>query len=71
MKDKERYDIRSDQGSSGGHRPSRSEVSGGTLQYKFYCQLPMGAFQRQILIVQAIKTNKQTKNTQELSINNY
>ena len=30
----------------------------------------MGAFQRQILIVEAIKTNKQTKNTQELLINN-
>ena len=31
-----------------------------TIQYKFYCQLPMGAFQRQILIVQVIKkqTNK-------------
>ena len=30
------------------------------IQYKFYCQLPMGAFQRQILIVQVIKkeTNK-------------
>ena len=46
------------------------------MQYKFYCQLPMGAFQRQILIVQVIKkkTNKQTNNnkkiTQELSINN-
>ena len=26
-----------------------------TMQYKFYCQLPMGAFQRQILIVQVIK----------------
>ena len=35
------------------------------MQYKFYCQLPMGAFQRQILIVQVIKnkqTNKQTNN---------
>ena len=44
-----------------------------TIQYKFYCQLPMGAFHRQILIVQVIKkqTNKQTKNTQELSINNF
>ena len=45
-----------------------------TIQYNtnLYCQLPMGAFQRQILIAQAIKkTNKQTKNTQELSINNY
>ena len=26
-----------------------------TIQFKFYCQLPMGAFQRQILIVQVIK----------------
>ena len=26
-----------------------------TIQYKFYCQLPKGAFQRQILIVQVIK----------------
>ena len=26
-----------------------------TIQYKFYCQLPMRAFQRQILIVQVIK----------------
>ena len=44
-----------------------------TIQYKFYCQLPMGAFHRQILIVQVIKkqTNNQTKNTQELSINNF
>ena len=33
-----------------------------TMQYKFHCQLPMGAFQRQILIVQVIKkriVNKQ------------
>ena len=27
------------------------------LQYKFYCLLPMGAFQRQVLIVQVIKNN--------------
>ena len=37
-------------------------VSGGlsviTIQYKFYCQLPMGAFQRQVLIVQVIKKKK-------------
>ena len=26
-----------------------------TIQYKFYCQRPMGAFQRQVLIVQVIK----------------
>ena len=26
--------------------------------YKFYCQLPMGAFQRQVLIVQVIKKRK-------------
>ena len=26
-----------------------------TIQYKFHCQLPMGAFERQILIVQVIK----------------
>ena len=26
-----------------------------TIQYKFYCQLPMGSFQRQVLIVQVIK----------------
>ena len=32
-----------------------------TILYKFYCQLPMGAFQRRISIVQAIKTNKQKK----------
>ena len=54
MKDKERYDIRSDQGSSGGHRPQEVKFPGKedtTIQYKFYCQLPMGAFQRQILIV--------------------
>ena len=41
-----------------------------TIQYKFYGQLPMGAFQRQILIVQVIKKTNKT-NTQELSINNY
>ena len=29
-----------------------------TIQYKFYCQLPMGAFQRQVLIVQVIKKRK-------------
>ena len=29
-----------------------------TIQYKFYCQLPMGAFQRQVLIVQVIKKKK-------------
>ena len=29
-----------------------------TIQYKFYCQLPVGAFQRQVLIVQAIKKKK-------------
>ena len=29
-----------------------------TIQYKFYCQLPMGAFQRQILIVQVIKKKR-------------
>ena len=29
-----------------------------TIQYKFYCQLPMGAFRRQILIVQVIKKKK-------------
>ena len=26
-----------------------------TIQYEFYYQLPMGAFQRQILIVQVLK----------------
>ena len=31
---------------------------------------PHGGLQRQILIVETIKTNKQTKNTQELLINN-
>ena len=29
-----------------------------TIQYKFYCQLPMVAFQRQVLIVQVIKKRK-------------
>ena len=29
-----------------------------TIQYNFYCQLPMGAFQRQVLIVQVIKKKK-------------
>ena len=29
-----------------------------TIQYKFYCQLPMRAFQRQVLIVQVIKKKK-------------
>ena len=37
-----------------------SALTYNTIQYKFYCQLPMGAFQRQILIVQVIKKNKQT-----------
>ena len=37
-------------------------VQYNTIQYKFYCQLPIGAFQRQILIVRVIKkTNKQKK----------
>ena len=31
-----------------------------TIQYKFYCQLPMGAFQRQVLIVQVIKKRKKS-----------
>ena len=39
-----------------------------TIQYKFYCQLPMGAFQRQILIVQVIQKNKQTKEIHALRI---
>ena len=40
-----------------------------TIQYKFYCQLPMEAFQRQILIVQVSKkTNKQTKEIHALRI---
>ena len=30
-------------------------VEDHTIQYKFYCQLPMRAFQRQVLIVQVIK----------------
>ena len=33
-----------------------------TIQYKFYCQLPMGAFQRQVLIVQVIKKKKSITN---------
>ena len=33
-------------------------VQYNTIQYKFYCQLPTGAFQRQILIVQVIKNKK-------------
>ena len=32
-----------------------SDEQYNTIQYKFYCQLPVGAFQRQILIVQVIK----------------
>ena len=39
-------------------------VEDHTIQYKFYCQLPMGAFQRQVLIVQVIKKTK-TKQKQE------
>ena len=33
-------------------------ITYNTIQYKFYCQLPMGAFQRQALIVQVIKKRK-------------
>ena len=29
-----------------------------TIQYKFYSQLPVGTFQRQVLIVQVIKKKK-------------
>ena len=36
-----------------------------TIQYKFYSQLPMGAFQRQVLIVQVIK-NKKIKNKKKI-----
>ena len=36
---------------------TKCSVTNNTIQYKFYCQLPVGAFQRQILIVQVIKKN--------------
>ena len=32
-----------------------------TIQYKFYSQLPVGAFQRQVLIVQVIKKKKTSR----------
>ena len=35
-----------------------STIQYNTIQYNFYCQLPMGAFQRQVLIVQVIKKKK-------------
>ena len=35
--------------------PDDITIQYNTIQYKFCCQLPMGAFQRQILIVQVIK----------------
>ena len=38
-----------------------------TIQYKFYCQLPMGAFQIQVLIVQVIKKKKKKKKTRQVS----
>ena len=40
--------------------PPFDTIKYNTIQYKFYCQLPIGSFQRQILIVQVIKkqTNK-------------
>ena len=38
--------------------PRKVRVQYNTIQYIFYCQLPMGAFQRQILIVQVIKKTK-------------
>ena len=33
-------------------------ITYNTIQHKFYCQLHMGAFQRQVLIVQVIKKSK-------------
>ena len=41
--------------------PFFTPFSYNTIQYKFYYQLPMGAFQRQVLIVQVIKKKKKKK----------
>ena len=38
-----------------------------TIQYKFYCQLPMGAFQREVLIVQVMKKKKKRKKKKKVS----
>ena len=49
------------------NKPSQISPHEVTIQYNtnFICQLPMGAFQRQILIVQVIK-KKQTNQKKKL-----